>query len=94
MRLCPFGEPLTEECFRRMPLKFVPGRQRLRWADGSEQNINGTYTTTGTFPLGSSWAMNPLPYSNAGEAPFFEPPCDEKPPDGCASAPQRTGRTD
>ena len=29
------------------------------------QVINGTYTSVGTLPVGSTWAMNPLPYSNA-----------------------------
>ena len=40
-------------------LAFVPGRQKLRWANGTELLIRGNYTTEGTFPAGSSWAQNP-----------------------------------
>ena len=29
------------------------------------------------MPPGSTWAMNPLPYSNAQSAPQFPPPCNE-----------------
>jgi len=77
-RLCPLGHNLTEECFRKIPLPFVPGQQTLRWANGSELLIGGTYTSSGTFPVNSSWAMNPLPYSNGGSGPQFSPPCRER----------------
>jgi hypothetical protein len=77
-RLCPVSENLTEACFQETPLAFVPGKQMLRWANGTELAINGTYTTVGTHPPMSSWAMNPLPYSNAGSGPQFSPPCHEK----------------
>ena len=39
-----------------MPLKFE-GPQVLRWNDGSEEEIEGTYVTEGTLPEGSMWAM-------------------------------------
>ena len=81
-RLCPAAEPLTEACMQKMPLQFVPGRQALRWSNGTDLVIKGQYTTAGTTPKGSSWAMNPLPYSNAGTPPEFPPPCHER--DGCA----------
>jgi hypothetical protein len=45
-RLCPRSEPLTEECFQKTPLQFV-GPQFLRWSDGHEEIINGTYVTEG-----------------------------------------------
>jgi hypothetical protein len=85
-RLCPAGGALTEECFRKTPLAFATGVHLLEWAsskyaplntpDGSEY-INGTYVSEGTEPAGSTWAMNPLPYSNAQAAPEFEPLCTE-----------------
>lgn len=77
-RLCPADADLTEECFQQTPLKFVEGRQTLRWANGTELGINGTYIDVGTHPPGSSWAMNPLPYSNSNSGPQFPPPCHEK----------------
>ena len=54
------------------------GRQTLRWSNGTSLVIKGNYTTEGTFPEGSSWAQNPLPYSNAGTPPEFPPPCHER----------------
>jgi len=69
--LCPKSEALTEECFRRHPLTFE-GPQRLRWNDGREEEINGTYVTAGTSPPGSMWAMNPLPESPTAD---FPAPC-------------------
>ena len=44
--------------------------------------INATLVSHGTSPPGSTWAMNPLPYSNSAQAPTtatgtFEPPCPE-----------------
>ena len=77
-RLCPADKELTEECFAATPIPFVRNRQRLRWANGTELAINGTYVTEGTHPKGSMWSMNPLPYSNAGSPPEFPPPCNEK----------------
>eukprot|EP00908_Phaeocystis_cordata_P021338 Transcript_3687.p1 GENE.Transcript_3687~~Transcript_3687.p1 ORF type:complete len:213 (-),score=73.08 Transcript_3687:287-925(-) len=70
-RLCPKGEPLTEECFWRTPLRFE-GPQVLRWSDGHEEQIEGTYVTEGVLPKGSVWAMNPLPESPTAD---FPPPC-------------------
>ena len=61
----------------RHPLKFATRTQRLEFVDGTWQEINGSYVDTGTNPPGSSWAMNPLPYSNAQSPPEFEPPCHE-----------------
>lgn len=69
---------------QKLPLAFVPGRQTLRWSNGTDLVIKGQYTTEGTTPKGSSWAMNPLPYSNAGNPPEFPPPCHER--GGCATS--------
>lgn len=56
----------------------MPGRQTLRWSNGTSIVIKGNYTTEGTFPKGSSWAQNPLPYSNGASPPEFPPPCNER----------------
>merc|ERR1712112_673115 len=78
-RLCPKGEPLTEECFQQMPLPFT-GLQGFHWGDGVQVYFNGTYVTEGTVPKGSAWAMNPIPRndtSNSGQS--FPPRCEEVP---------------
>jgi hypothetical protein len=60
-RLCPLGEPLTEECFQRHPLDFEQSKQALIFANGSRLPISGTFVTDGTLPMGSTWALNPIP---------------------------------
>ena len=67
-RLCPKEETLTEDCFRKHPLTFE-GPQRLRWKDGTEEEIEGVYVTEGTSPAGSMWAMNPLPQTPTADFP-------------------------
>ena len=82
-RLCPASESLTEECFSRTPLEFATRRHTLEYSNSSNPEnvetivINGTYVSDGTLPRGSTWARNPLPYSNAQSAPQFAPPCEE-----------------
>lgn len=60
-RLCPAKQDLTEECFQKIPLKFVRDTQTLRWNNGSRFPIDGTFVDEGTWPKGSTWAMNPIP---------------------------------
>lgn len=69
--LCPKSEALTEECFRKTPLRFE-GPQFLKWNNGTTEEINGTYVTEGTSPAGSMWAMNPLPQNPTAD---FPAPC-------------------
>jgi len=76
-RLCPSSQLLTEACFMRIPLPFASRVQVLELIDGSSIQINGTYVSEGTLPEGSTWAMNPLPYSNSQSRPEFDPPCHE-----------------
>ena len=64
-RICPAGEPLTEECFSKQPLEFV-GQQALRWnakdgKGGTQVWFDGDYVRNGTLPVGSTWAKNPIP---------------------------------
>ena len=63
-----------------MPIPFA-GKMALEWArdrgHGLRLAINGTFVSKGTHPPGSTWAMNPLPYSNAQSPPQFPPPCTE-----------------
>lgn len=75
-RLCPLGSSLTEACFQQMPIPFG-GKTWLLWGDGSRLAINGTYLSEGTEPANSTWAMNPLPYSDAHSTVQFPPPCHE-----------------
>jgi len=63
-RLCPASEPLTEDCFRRTPLKFDTSRQVLKWNNGSLQYPMGSraiFVDGEVTRDGSQWARNPLP---------------------------------
>lgn len=62
-RLCPASEPLTEACFQQYPLEFS-GNPVLRWNNGSQMEMNGTFVNEGTMPKGSTWQMNPIPRIN------------------------------
>jgi len=82
-RLCPTSQEPTEECFFRTPLEFASKVHTLEYSNSTNPvktekwTINGTYVNQGTLPAGSTWARNPLPYSNSGSPPEFDPPCDE-----------------
>lgn len=76
-RLCPASETPTEECFIQTPMPFADTTTQILEMDDSVLHINGTYVSKGTKPEGSTWAMNPLPYSNPGSPAEFEPPCQE-----------------
>lgn len=84
-RLCPKSEPLTEECFQRMPLAFASDKQMLILGNGTAVEITGTYVSKGTLPEGSTWVMNPIPAcgpesnDQTCNVPQFPPPpgCDE-----------------
>jgi hypothetical protein len=75
-RLCPLTDTLDEDCFKRTPVPFAK-KTWLMWGDGSRMAINGTYLSEGTEPALSTWAMNPLPYSDSHDAVQFPAPCHE-----------------
>ena len=60
-RLCPASEPLTEDCFQRMPLEFVRTEQALLFPNGTRLPVRGIFVQDGTAPAGSTWALNPIP---------------------------------
>eukprot|EP00039_Didymoeca_costata_P016271 m.287891 g.287891 ORF g.287891 m.287891 type:complete len:373 (-) comp16368_c0_seq18:199-1317(-) len=72
-RLCPASEPLTEACFQKYPLNFS-GNPILRWNNGSQLEINGTFVSTGTQPPGSTWQMNPIPRIDFDSKSSGQPP--------------------
>lgn len=76
-RLCPADATLAEECFQKLPLPFASNSHLLEYEDGSSETIPGLYVSEGTQPAGSTWSMNPFPYSNSQEPPQFPPPCNE-----------------
>ena len=57
-------------------MPFATTKHQLEWPDGKTE-IKAVFVSAGTSPKGSTWAMNPLPYSNSGAAPEFAPPCNE-----------------
>lgn len=84
-RLCPADQPLNEDCFQKMPLKFV-GNSSLRWGGvGGEQLFfntteKGWDVSVGTVPEGSMWRKVPIPRGPWGwiyNGPSFEPVCEE-----------------
>eukprot|EP01079_Euglenida_sp_SAG-EU17-18_P004565 gene4565-829_t len=100
-RLCPLGEDLNEACFMKIPLPFATSAgQTLFWSNSTSRDIkdqhsfhiSGTYVSEGTLPKGSTWAMNPLPYSNAQDAPSFPPPCNETVDRKLTDTPSCSGR--
>merc|ERR1712232_725608 len=84
-RLCPAEEELNEDCFRKMPLKFV-GNSSLRWGGvgGEQLSFNTTAlgwdVSEGTVPEGSMWRKNPIPrgpWAWSWYGASFEPVCEE-----------------
>ena len=68
---------LTEECFQQTPIPFG-GKTWLEWSNGTRHPIEGRYLTApGNTPPMSTWAMQPLPFSDAHTNVSFQPPCDE-----------------
>ena len=60
-RLCKADQPLTEACFFKTPLPFNESGQAIQFNNGTRLPIKGTFLRNGTLPLGSTWAMNPIP---------------------------------
>lgn len=77
-RLCPASEKLTEECFFKTPVPFAK-KTFIQFPNSTRLDIGKfmMFASEGTMPLNSTWARNPIPYSNMGAAPEFEPPCAE-----------------
>ena len=98
-RLCPADSPLTEECFKKHQLDFVPDKAALLWPDGSHMMINGTYvghdeaTRNVTDPPGSMWARIPIAPTALGPVCIPGPHDDPNAPHSCAAKnnPPKTG---
>lgn len=76
-RLCKADAALTEECFQQVPVPFG-GKTWLEWANGTRYPVESRYLTSpGNVPPMSTWAMQPLPYSDRNHEVQFEPPCPE-----------------
>ena len=73
-RLCkadPHGVP-TEECFQAGHLEFATEDTRIVYHDGSRQpfNISARTVSTGTWPTGSQWRLNPIPMCNCDQGAY------------------------
>jgi hypothetical protein len=56
---------ITEECFNKMPLNFVGNTSVIDYRGApfkKNLEIPATSTTNGTFPAGSMWRKNPIPF--------------------------------
>jgi hypothetical protein len=83
---------VTEECFRKTPLSFKHDKQALVFANGSRLPIKGTFTSQGTSPEGSEWAMMPYPNGILGPRCVCSPDVNYKPGNfdcGCKVGEQR-----
>lgn len=60
-RLCPLDEQTTEGCFQNHPLEFVRDQQAVVFPNGTLLPVAGTFLDEGTVPMGSTWAMMPMP---------------------------------
>jgi len=66
-RLCKDdGNPMTEDCYQKMPLDFATDMSTVHYWDGSKDDIKiqAVSTKIGTFPKGSMWRKNPVPMCN------------------------------
>lgn len=70
-RLCPASEPLTEECFQKMPLAFATDKHMLRYPDPSKDfEINATIVQVGG---GKGWMRWPFPNYNGEQCDYVVP---------------------
>ena len=53
-------ETLSESCFQRHPLDFVPGKSALQLPGGGLIPITPLHVNVGTQPAGSTWARIPI----------------------------------
>ena len=85
-RLCPAGEPLTEECFMRHHLEFDTGAQGIVYkgmGGGAWVAVAGEFVTEGTHPPGSMWAKLPVPSTALGPRCIAGPNDTNTTPFGC-----------
>ena len=85
-RLCPAGEPLTEECFTRHHLEFDTGAQGIVYkgmGGGAWVAVAGEFVTEGTHPPGSMWAKLPVPSTALGPRCIAGPNDTNTTPFGC-----------
>jgi len=84
-RLCPASEELSEECFQRHPLDFVPEKSGFLFEDGSWELIEPVLVSDGVLPEGSTWARIPIAPTKLG--PYCKPGPDDDPdaPKSCAA---------
>jgi len=83
-RLCPIGSTLDEECFQKMPLEFVDGKQTLWWDQGpragQQVEIDATRVAARN---GKVWTKSPIPAMDcpSGGAPpeLGAPKCGMEP---------------
>jgi len=84
-RLCPASEELTEECFQKHPLDFVPEKAALLFADGGRLSIDPVHVNEGTYPAGSQWARIPIAPTKLGPFCIPGPKDDPNAPNSCAA---------
>jgi hypothetical protein len=62
VRLCPWGDEITEDCFQQHHLPFHGSSSWIKLGGSDERvEIKANRTTTGTHPSGSQWTKVPIP---------------------------------
>eukprot|EP00633_Aureoumbra_lagunensis_P002931 CAMPEP_0197288234 /NCGR_PEP_ID=MMETSP0890-20130614/5250_1 /TAXON_ID=44058 ORGANISM="Aureoumbra lagunensis, Strain CCMP1510" /NCGR_SAMPLE_ID=MMETSP0890 /ASSEMBLY_ACC=CAM_ASM_000533 /LENGTH=359 /DNA_ID=CAMNT_0042758795 /DNA_START=1 /DNA_END=1077 /DNA_ORIENTATION=+ len=51
----------TEECFQKTILEFASNTQIAEWNNGTRLSWSAIRFSQGTFPINSTWTMNPIP---------------------------------
>jgi hypothetical protein len=93
-QLCKLTSNLTEACFQQTPMPFA-GDSSLMLGNGTMLQLNSTFVSEGTLPVGSTWQMNPIPgyviEKDGGWScckRWFDPPCY----DPVSEHPERLGQ--
>ena len=63
-RLCKKDSDLSEECFQDNTLRFTGDSWIEQGLSGPRTFLPPVRTTQGTFPAGSQWTKNPIPFRN------------------------------
>lgn len=79
----------------KTPMPFA-GNSKMMMSNGTMLDLNSTFVTDGTLPVGSMWQMNPIPTTRDGPSLgkvgyTFPPPCYDPTPPRALSQGRCTG---
>jgi hypothetical protein len=77
------NQSLSEACFQQTPLEFVTEKQAIYFKNGTMVPVKGTFVTEGVWPVGSMWAMIPIPSDCLGPRCIPGPNDTDSTPNKC-----------